>query len=180
MEREGRAAKTVTFFKKTTVTRWQHQSVAAAEGKDSVLMYLQHLSGDGRSDLLIIDLRFSGFNGFCIDVKNVVNTRMSMQCQLWVVHLLFCTVTNYTVICYPLWCSDIRVSQLQPYSLFQISAQLVVFSAVHFTVAGCLNSLKWFLWLGLRDWEAADHTGQPVANLALISTYLENNSFDLL
>lgn len=64
MEREGRAAKTVTFFKKTTVTRWQHQSVAAAEGKDSVLMYLQHLSGDGRSDLLIIDLRFSGFNAF--------------------------------------------------------------------------------------------------------------------
>lgn len=82
MEREGRAAKTVTFFKKTTVMRWQHQSVAAAEGKDSVLMYLQHLSGDGRSDLLIIDLRFSGFNAFSIDVKNVVNTRMSMRCQL--------------------------------------------------------------------------------------------------
>lgn len=126
MEREGWATKTVTFFKKTTVMRWQHQSVAAAEGKDSVLMYLQHLSGDGRSELLIIDLRFSGFNVFSIDVKNVVNTRMSMRCQLWFVHLVFCTVTNYTVICYPLWCSDIRVSQLQPYSLFQISAQFSV------------------------------------------------------
>lgn len=170
MEREGRAAKTFTFFKKNNSDEMA-ASVCSSSRRQRQCAYVLI------SDLLIIDLRFSGFNAFCIDVKNVVNTRMSMQCKLWVVHLLFCTVTNYTVICYPLWCSDIRVSQLKPYSLFQISAQLVVFS---FTVAGFLNSLKWFLWLGLRDWEAADHTGQPVANLALISTYLENHSFDLL